>query len=51
MYSEDQALQDQYRCIIVRGDGWQKDTLPAELIGTGVLAPGGGRPSYEGCVR
>ena len=38
------------RCIIVRGNGWQKDTLPASLLETGLIAPGGGRPSYEGCV-
>src|SRR3990170_2034818 len=25
-----------YRCIIVRGPGWQKDTMPAELICTGL---------------
>ena len=39
-----------YRCIIVRGNGWQKDTLPAALLETGLDAPGGGRPSYEDCV-
>jgi prepilin-type N-terminal cleavage/methylation domain-containing protein len=38
------------RCIIVRGKGWQKDTMPAPLICTGLEAPGGGRPSYEDCV-
>jgi prepilin-type N-terminal cleavage/methylation domain-containing protein len=38
------------RCIIVRGDGWQKDTLPAPTIWTGLLSPSAGRPSYEGCV-
>ena len=37
-------------CIIVRGDGWQKDTQPAEYIHTGLLRPGGERPSYEDCV-
>ncbi len=41
---------EQYQGIIVRGDGWQKDTLPAETIGTGLMAPGQGRPSYAGCV-
>lgn len=39
-----------FRCIIVRGEGWQKDTLPAARIPTGLAAPGTGRPSYEGCV-
>lgn len=43
---------DRYRCIIVRGNGWQKDTMPANLISTGLLFPGGsGRPSYEDCVK
>ncbi len=39
-----------YRCIIVRGPNWQKDTLPAELICTGLRWPGAGRPSYENCA-
>jgi len=41
---------ENYRCIIVRGPGWQKDTMPAPLLCTGLGAPGGGRPSYENCV-
>jgi hypothetical protein len=40
-----------HECIIVRGDGWQKDTLPADLIETGLWHSGAGRPSYEGCVE
>jgi hypothetical protein len=40
----------QYRCIIVRGPGWQKDTLPAIPICTKLYHAGNGRPSYEGCV-
>ena len=39
-----------FRCIIVRGPNWQKDTMPADLISTGLQWGGGGRPSYEGCV-
>ncbi len=40
-----------YRCIIVRGNGWQKDTLPAEEIKTALIQPAGeSRPSYEDCV-
>ena len=42
---------EQYRCIIVRGDGWQKDTMPATLLDTGLYHSGDGRPSYEGCVE
>jgi prepilin-type N-terminal cleavage/methylation domain-containing protein len=49
--SNDEQLNDQYRCIIVRGDGWQKDTFPAELIVTGLEHSGAGRPSYEKCVE
>ncbi len=41
---------DSYRCIIVRGPGWQKDTMPGELICTGLKWGGLGRPSYENCV-
>ncbi len=41
---------DNLKCIIVRGVGWQKDTLPAELLPTNLMSPGEGRPSYEGCV-
>ncbi len=37
-------------CIIVRGSGWQKDTLPATPICTGLMHDGNGRPSDEGCV-
>lgn len=46
----DEDLNDSYRCIIVRGTGWQKDTLPAELIPTGLPYVDPGRPSYERCV-
>jgi len=42
---------DRYRCIIVRGNGWQKDTFPAPVLATGLFNPHGGRPSYEGCVE
>lgn len=38
-------------CIVVRGDGWQKDTLPAEPICTGLISEFTGRPSYENCVE
>jgi hypothetical protein len=39
-----------YQCIIIRGPGWQKDTLPAQLLCTGLGRPPGPRPSYEDCV-
>ena len=40
---------DFYRCVIIRGDGWQKDTLPAPLRYTGDRSVGV-RASYEDCV-
>lgn len=43
--------QDNLRCLIVRGDGWQKDTLPDPRIDTGLIWNGVGRPSYEDCVQ
>ena len=46
------ASWDRFHCIIVRGDGWQKDTLPAPRVETPVIHPGDGiRPSYEDCVN
>jgi prepilin-type N-terminal cleavage/methylation domain-containing protein len=41
---------DRYQCIIVRGDGWQKDTMPAPVIEVGIALYPSGRPSWEGCV-
>ena len=46
----DPEEQSYYRCIIVRGPGWQKDTLPAAPIPTGLFYSGSGRAAYEGCV-
>ena len=40
-----------YQCVIVRGNGWSKDTLPAELVETDLSYPGEGRASYEDCVQ
>ena len=51
IYPDRDPLQDNHQCIIVRGDGWQKDTLTADLIPTGLWHSGDGRPSYEGCVE
>ncbi len=48
---EDDAEQQYYQCGIIRGDGWQKDTLPDEPIDTGLIWSGAGRPSYEDCVE
>ena len=40
-----------YRCVIIRGESWQKDTLPnAPIVTSLVHPPGSGRPSYENCV-
>jgi len=43
-------LSDRYRCIIIRGENWQKDTLPAEPVETHLVWGGVGRPSYEGVI-
>jgi hypothetical protein len=51
VYPDDPSLQDRYGCIIVRGDGWQKDTLPADLVETSLWHSEAGRPSYDGCVE
>lgn len=51
VYPDDDQMQEGLACIIVRGDGWQKDTLPADLIPTKLIHGGTGRPSYEGCVE
>lgn len=48
---DDPELQATNRCTIIRGPGWQKDTLPADWIITGLLWGGSGRPSYEDCVE
>ena len=39
-----------YRCVIIRGPGWAKDTLPAPFIPTGLWHSGAGRAAYEDCV-
>ncbi|MCH8147848.1 MAG: hypothetical protein IH987_07620 [Planctomycetes bacterium] len=43
VYPDDPNLQQNRTCIIVRGDGWQLDTLPAEPIPTGYSWNGSGR--------
>ena len=35
-------------CIIIRGNGWQIDTLPAATIPTDHICPANGRPSQDG---
>ena len=42
---------EQFRCVIVRGPGWQKDTLPAPFVCTGLIWSRNGRPAYEDCVE
>jgi len=49
---QDPARAQSDACVLIRGDGWQKDTLPAQFIPTGLTYPGDGRrPSYEDCVK
>jgi len=50
IYADSQPLQRAHACVIIRGDGWQKDTLPSEFIKTDVIHTHGGRASYEDCV-
>jgi len=49
-FPDDSTLQTTTACVIIRGDGWQKDTQPAPFIQTGLVHPRDGRPSYEDCV-
>ena len=51
VYPDDMQRQENSVCIIVRGPGWQKDTLPAQSVATGMWWDGSGRVSYDGCVR
>ena len=42
---------DIFQCIIIRGDGWAKDTMPNAPILTELATPASSsRPSYEDCV-
>lgn len=50
VYADEPQLQESRTCIIIRGNGWQKDCLPAEGIITGLTIGSEGRPSYENCV-
>ena len=47
---DDEMRQNNSVCIIVRGPGWQKDTLPAPAIPTGLFWGGSDRVSYDACV-
>lgn len=47
LFANDPVLQATYNCLTVRGDGWQKDTMPAPLIDTGFRYPN--NPIYESC--
>ena len=50
VFPDDEEKQRRYTCIIVRGPGWQKDTLPAEEIYTGLEWDGSSRYSFDNCV-
>jgi len=49
--STQEEREQAYRCIVVRGPGWAKDTMPGDLLETGLEFGGGGRASYEDCVQ
>jgi len=48
---EDPDKQENRRCVIIRGFGWQKDTAPLEPARTYLSYPGPGRPSWEGGIE
>ncbi len=50
VFANDIDRSQRMRCITVRGNGWQKDTLPQAFVRTQLIHSGGGRPSYEDCV-
>ncbi|MCH8148125.1 MAG: hypothetical protein IH987_09065, partial [Planctomycetes bacterium] len=50
VFPDNEERQIQVTCIIVRGSGWQKDTLPAPSIRTGLNWDGNGRVSNGDCV-
>ena len=50
VFPDDPQRQSSSACVIVRGPGWQKDTLPAPYMRTGLIHARVGRPSYENCV-
>ena len=37
-------------CIIVRGEGWQIDTLPLPAVASQYIFDGTGRPTFENCI-
>lgn len=49
VFPESEDRQRSVTCIIVRGPGWQKDTLPAPGIRTGLNWGGTGRVSSMAC--
>ncbi len=40
-----------FQCVIIHGEGWQVDTLPAATVPTGLIYDGYGRPSWEHCLE
>ena len=50
-YTPQADLAAVYSCVIIRGPGWQKDTLPAPLIKTGIFNAGHARGSFGGCIE
>lgn len=50
VWPNDSDRQERNKCIIVRGPGWQKDTLPAGQIATGLQWNQPGRVSSAGCA-
>ena len=51
VYEKDDATAQAYSCIIIRGEGWQVDTLPLERVRTRFMQVEEGRPSGEDCIE
>ncbi len=43
--------ESSFWCISVRGESWNKDTLPLDRVRTNLKSPGYGRPSWEGGIE
>lgn len=51
VFPDDASLQNTFRCVIIRGDRWQLDTLPVPSVYIGLYMDMSGRTSFEGCLQ
>jgi hypothetical protein len=47
VFSDEDASYERFQCIIIRGDNWQIDTLPANRVLSGQIPDTSHRPSWE----